>query len=154
MSKAVIAMGSNLGERQKNIDMAINALKNVPNTKVIDISTTYVTEPFKVTGDQPDFFNCCVLLETSLSPHTLLGVCLGIESQMGRMRINGEISARCIDLDLLLYENYQSNTDELTVPHPRMQERAFVLMPLNDLFPDKNALGWDFKEYYNKEVTL
>lgn len=132
--KAYIALGSNMGDAAANLDAAINALKLVPGVSVTGVSGYYVTEPWGY-ADQPDFTNACCEVETSLSPEALLGVCLGIEAGMGRVRTikNGP---RVIDLDLLLYGKEMRNTEELILPHPRMGEREFVLRPLNDLAQD------------------
>ncbi len=129
--KAVIGIGTNLGDREKNIENALNALNLLPGTKVIRTSKIYETEPWGYT-EQGDFLNCCVLIETELSPHALLGACLGIEASLKRVRTikNGP---RTADLDVLLYENVTENTEELKIPHPLMTKRAFVLVPLKDL---------------------
>lgn len=143
MAEAVIGMGANLGNRKGNLEQAIDALGRLPRTRVLASSRLYETAPFGVPDSQPDYLNCCIRLETGLSPHALLGACLGVEAAMGRVRL-GEKSARCIDIDVLLYEGVSLQTEELTLPHPRMAERAFVLIPLADLFPGQNALGYDF----------
>lgn len=133
-NKAYIALGSNMGDPAENLNDALKALDLVPGVRVTKVSNYYVTEPWGY-ADQPDFTNACCEVETSLSPEALLGVCLGIEAGMGRIRQikNGP---RVIDLDLLLYGNERRNTEELILPHPRMMERAFVLQPLNDLAVD------------------
>ena len=129
--KAYIALGSNLGDGDANLKEAIRALDLVPGVTVTKVSEFYFTEPWGY-ADQPDFTNACCEVETTLSPEALLGVCLGIEAGMGRVRQikNGP---RVIDLDLLLYGKETRNTEELILPHPRMGEREFVLLPLNDL---------------------
>ena len=129
--KAYIALGSNLGDGEANLKEAIRALDLVPGVTVTKVSEFYLTEPWGY-ADQPDFTNACCEVETTLSPEALLGVCLGIEAGMGRVRQikNGP---RVIDLDLLLYGKETRNTEELILPHPRMGEREFVLLPLNDL---------------------
>jgi 2-amino-4-hydroxy-6-hydroxymethyldihydropteridine diphosphokinase len=132
--KAYIALGTNIGDRRKNIEDALVALNLVPDVKVTKISNIHETEPVGYLN-QNMFLNACCEVETELSPHALLGVCLGIEAAMGRIRQikNGP---RIIDLDLLLYENEKINTPELTLPHPRMYERDFVMIPLNEIFED------------------
>ena len=129
--KAYIALGSNLGDPDANLNEAIRALDLVPGVKVTKVSGYYVTEPWGY-ADQPDFTNACCEVETTLSPEALLGVCLGVEAGMGRVRQikNGP---RVIDLDLLLYGEEERHTQELTLPHPRMWEREFVLFPLREL---------------------
>ena len=132
--KAYIALGSNMGDGAANLDEAVRALGLVPGVTVTKVSGYYVTEPWGY-ADQPDFTNACCEVETTLSPEALLGVCLGIEAGMGRVRRirNGP---RIIDLDLLLYGNETRNTAQLMLPHPRMGERTFVLRPLSDLATD------------------
>ena len=142
MNTAVIGLGSNMGDRKKNLDDAVRALSLLPRTKVTKASKVYLTKPLGY-EDQNDFYNAVVLVETELSPQTLLGGCLGIEAALGRIRLirNGP---RTIDIDLLLYENCRFDSYELTLPHPRMKERAFVMCPLLDLFPDGRAPGFYF----------
>ena len=133
MKGAVIGIGTNVGSREENLGEAVAALSLLPGTNVVSVSSVYETEPVGYT-DQADFLNICVLLETSLSPRALLGACLGIEAGLGRVRLfkNGP---RVIDLDLLVFEGFRSDDAELTLPHPRMFERDFVLVPLKDIMP-------------------
>ena len=142
MNKVVIGLGSNMGERFSHLQYAVDALRLVPKVKLLEISHVYETAPVGYT-EQPDFLNAVVLLETDLSPKTVLGLCLGIEAARGRHRTipNGP---RVLDMDVLLYENVKSDSFELTLPHPRMMERAFVLQPLSELFPSGRALGVPF----------
>lgn len=147
MSRAVLSLGSNLGDREENIKAALRALSKLPMTKVVETSKIYETEPVGYT-DQPLFLNAAALIETGLSPRALLGACLGIEAAMGRIR-EFKNGPRTIDIDLLVYEGETGDDSELTLPHPGMRERAFVLIPLSDLFPDGNALGFDFGEDMN-----
>lgn len=135
MSRAFVAFGTNLDNREKNIADAIEALGLVPMTSVKKVSKIYETEPWGY-AEQDNFLNGVLELETSLSPYALLGALLGIEAAMGRHRTikNGP---RIIDLDLLLYDDEKINSKELVLPHPRMLERAFVLKPLTDLLPEK-----------------
>ncbi len=131
MNIAYIALGTNMGDRVKNISLAVEALSLLPLTKVLELSGFYETEPWGYL-DQQNFINAAVKVETELSPAALLGSCLGIEAGLGRVREikNGP---RIIDLDLLLYGNDIINTKELILPHPRMYERSFVLVPLWDI---------------------
>ena len=142
MSRVVVALGANLGDRMDILRRALAALAALPRTRVLKTSDVYETDPVGYV-DQPAFLNAAVLLETDLSPRALLGACLGIEAAMGRVRtaLNGP---RTLDLDLLLYEGQTLQGEELTLPHPRMGERAFVLVPLADVFPEGCALGMDF----------
>lgn len=139
MSKAVIAVGTNLGNREENIRKAVRALELIPQTRLTAASAVYETEPVGITN-QPRFLNAALLLETELSPYVLLGVCLGIEAASGRIR-KFKDGPRILDLDLILYEGVRSESFELTLPHPRALERAFVMMPLADLFPGGRAPG-------------
>lgn len=129
--KAYLAFGSNMGDPAKNIADAYAALALVPGIKTERLSSLYITKPWGYT-EQPDFTNACCEISTHLSPEALLGVCLGIEAAMGRVRRikNGP---RVIDIDVLLYEGETRDTEELFLPHPRMLERTFVLEPLAEL---------------------
>lgn len=143
--KAVIGMGSNLGNREANLRTALECLDRLPHTRLLRQSKIYQTEPFGVPDEQPDYLNMVAEVETGMSPRALLGACLGIESALGRVR-PFEKSARTLDLDLLVYENEVSDCTELTLPHPRISERAFVLVPLSDLYPNGFVLGFDFSK--------
>lgn len=148
MSKAVFALGSNMLEREKNINIAINAINNIPETRVLRVSSIYDTQPFGVPDKQDNYLNCCVLVQTELSPEILLGAALGIESSMGRRRTYKN-AARIIDIDLLLYDSVKMNEEHITVPHQRIRERAFVMVPLNDLFKGCKGLDFDFSEDFH-----
>lgn len=155
MSKAVLGLGTNLGDKILNLSEAVSAISLLPRTKIISKSKIYKTEPVGY-RDQDDFLNCCILIDTDLSPNTLLGACLGIEAAMGRVRLikNGP---RVVDIDLLLFEDVSIVSDELKIPHPRMFERAFVICPLKDIFPSGSAFGITFDPsdciYGGVEVT-
>ena len=103
MSRAVLGLGTNLGDRGGNLRAALEALGRLPGTAVRQVSSVWQTAPFDVPDVQQDYWNICVLLETTLSPHALLGACLGVEAALGRVRRTYH-GARDIDLDLLLYE--------------------------------------------------
>lgn len=135
MKQAYIALGTNLGNKTENLNRAVNALSLLPGTKILAVSDIYRTAPVGY-ANQDDFYNAVVRISTELSPGALLGACLGIEAAMGRLRTRKN-GPRVLDLDLLLYEEFESNTPELTVPHPRMLERAFVLTPLCDICHDR-----------------
>ena len=145
MSEAVLSLGANLGDREKNLKNAVDALNRLPGTRVKQCSSLYETEPFGVGAGQPAYLNVCLQLETALSPHALLGACLGIEASAGRERI-GVKSARVLDIDVLLYDALRQDEPELTLPHPRMMERAFVLVPLLEIYPEGEALGVSFQK--------
>ena len=131
MSTAFVSVGTNIGNRAQNIKNAVDALNLVPGTKVLALSNIYETLPWGGV-EQPNFLNGVIKIETALSPHALLGTLLGIEAAMGRVRTikNGP---RVLDLDLLTFDSEVINSDELTVPHPFMLQREFVLKPLIEL---------------------
>lgn len=149
MMEAVIGLGSNIGNRHYNIASAIRSLNNLINTKVLERSNLYETIPVEVDDEQENYTNCCLKIETSLAPHVLLGACLGIESCMGRIRTSNK-AARIIDIDLLLYDGAYIKDHDLILPHPQMLKRAFVLVPLKELYPDGKALGLDFQKAYTR----
>ena len=130
MSIAYIALGSNLGDRKENLDRALDELKKA-GIKVAAVSKYLESEPYGVT-DQPKFINGVARVETNLSPEELLETMLNIENKMGRVRLRhwGE---RNIDLDLLLYDDVKMQTEKLTLPHPDMQNRDFVMKPLSEV---------------------
>lgn len=127
-----IALGSNMGNPLENLQSGIESFNLIPNTKVLAVSGIYETPPFGY-EHQDNFLNCVIKGETKLSATALLGACLGIEAGFGRVREikNGP---RILDADLLLYEDEKIDTDELILPHPRMLERAFVMVPLMDIY--------------------
>jgi 2-amino-4-hydroxy-6-hydroxymethyldihydropteridine diphosphokinase len=130
---AAIALGSNLasqyGDREANLREAVRRLRELGEVKAV--SSFYDTEPVGY-HDQPRFLNGAAVLETALDPLSLMRGLLGIERMMGRERVAAK-GPRVIDLDLLLYGNHIMNTAELTLPHPEMQERRFVLEPLSEV---------------------
>ena len=130
---AYVALGSNLGDKEGNLRHALVLLKE-HGVEVVKVSTFICTEPYGVT-DQPQFLNGVCEVRTSLEPLELLRTLLEIEQEMGRVRVRhwGE---RNIDLDLLLYEDVVMNTPELILPHPDMQNRDFVLLPLAEIAPE------------------
>lgn len=133
MSTAYISIGSNLGDRLKYIKEAIKKIKKSKEVKICRASAVYETQPVEK-RDQPWFLNMVLELETSLEPLNLLELLLEIEEQMGRKRTR-RYGPRNIDLDLLLYDDLVLNSDMLTLPHPRMHERRFVLVPLAEIAP-------------------
>ncbi len=130
---AYLGLGSNLGDRMANMQDALNHLGKSNGLRITGVSPVYETAP--VGGpEQPDYLNAVAEIETSLDVHGLLNICLTVEAKMGRKR-NEHRGARNIDIDILLFGEEQIETDRLSVPHPRMHERAFVLMPLADVAP-------------------
>ena len=131
--RAYIALGSNLAQPEAQIIQAFDALAQLPDTRLITRSSLYRSAPVGY-ADQPDFINAVARVETQLSPHDLLQSLLGIEQTFGRVR-EFRNAPRTLDLDLLLYDDIQFHETGLTLPHPRMHERAFVLMPLVEIDP-------------------
>ena len=130
---AHVALGSNLGDKEANLRRALELLIE-RGVEIVKTSTFISTEPYGVT-DQPQFLNGVCEVRTSLEPLALLHILLAIEQEMGRVRLRhwGE---RNIDLDLLLYEDVVMDTPELKLPHPDMQNRDFVLLPLAEIAPE------------------
>lgn len=133
MTLAYVALGSNLGNPRQQLLDAMDALANLPDTRLLQRSSLYRTPPWGVLR-QPPFINAAVELDTGLSPHALLDALLAIEQQAGRVRAERN-GPRTLDLDLLHVDGVQLDDTRLTLPHPRMAERAFVLLPLRDIAP-------------------
>lgn len=144
--KAVIGIGTNVGDRAENIRNAVEALNLLPDVKVLRCASIYETDPWGYT-EQQSFYNTVVEVETVKSPEMLLGACLGIEAGMGRIR-EFKNGPRVIDLDLLVFENYNNDSQHITVPHPLIGERDFVLVPLKELYGDMKVLGCSYINQY------
>ena len=147
LAEAIISLGSNLKEREKNINFALKSINLVPETKVIKISELYETKPCEVLNPQPNYLNCCAKILTNLSPQILLGALLGVESAMGRER-KFRFCERIIDIDLIFYENEKINEKNLILPHPRAMERTFVLVPLADICENLQFKNNHFQNAY------
>ncbi|MFS0836407.1 2-amino-4-hydroxy-6-hydroxymethyldihydropteridine diphosphokinase [Paenibacillus sp. 1P03SA] len=132
ITTAYIALGSNIGDREWYLTEALKKLDEHPHIQVLACSAIYETDPVGYV-DQDAFLNMAAAVHTSLSPEELLAAMQNIEQVLGRVR-DIRFGPRTIDLDLLLYGEREIRTPDLIVPHPRMQERAFVLVPLADLF--------------------
>lgn len=134
MARAVLALGSNLGDREGYLTFAVSALSTLPQTTVLKESNRRETQPVGVPEAFSGmlFLNAALLIETMLSPEQLLEAALAIEAEAGRVRTvrNGP---RPLDIDLILYEGVRCSSERLTLPHPRAHMRAFVLEPLQDL---------------------
>ncbi len=148
--KAVIGIGTNIGDRAENIRNAVEALDLLPDVKVLRCASIYETEPWGYTKQQ-SFYNTVVEVETNKSPEMLLGACLGIEAGMGRIR-KFKNGPRVIDLDLLIVEGYENKSSDITVPHSLIGERDFVLVPLKELYNDMNVLGFSYINQYENIV--
>jgi 2-amino-4-hydroxy-6-hydroxymethyldihydropteridine diphosphokinase len=134
LNQAFIALGSNLENPISQIKQAFEELKRLSGTRVIKQSSLYQSAPVG-RFDQPDFINAVALIETKLAPQDLLIELLSIERRHGRVRESLN-APRTLDLDILLYEDLKCHTEILTLPHPRMSQRAFVLQPLLEIAPD------------------
>ena len=133
MHTAFIALGSNLEDPEMRVRQAIAVLAELPQSQLVSASSLYRTAPIDA-ADQPDFINAVAQLSTSLAPQSLLAALLAIESRFGRER-SFRNAPRTLDLDLLLYDAQCIAEPTLVVPHPRMHQRAFVLVPLLELAP-------------------
>jgi 2-amino-4-hydroxy-6-hydroxymethyldihydropteridine diphosphokinase len=131
--RAYLGIGSNLGERIAYLQLAVDQLTATPGVTVLDVSPVYETAP--VGGpEQPDYLNAVVAIETTLTAHELLRVAQGIEEEADRVR-TVRWGPRTLDVDVLLVGDERVDDPDLVVPHPRMTERAFVVVPLADLDP-------------------
>ncbi len=143
--RAYVGLGSNLGDRAAYLLLGLSALSRLPKTHLLRLSPVYETDP--VGPPQPPYLNMVAELETELSPKGLLAEMLRIEKALGRER-RERWGPRTLDLDLLLYGDLVLEEEGLSVPHPRLHERAFVLVPLLDLLPEGRhpLLGQSFAE--------
>lgn len=137
--RAFIAFGANLGDAIRSHSDAVCAIEALPATQVVAQSALYQSAPIGVEG-HPDYINAVLEVRTKLSPQGLLAALLDIERRHGRNRTL-EVSPRAMDLDLLLYEDMRIVSESLTLPHPRMHLRAFVLLPLAELDPTLGIPG-------------
>ncbi|PSJ08605.1 putative 2-amino-4-hydroxy-6-hydroxymethyldihydropteridine pyrophosphokinase [Staphylococcus argenteus] len=134
MIQAYLGLGSNIGDRENQLNEAIKMLNEYDGIDVLKVSSIYETAPVGYT-EQPNFLNLCIGIETTLSVSELLERCLDVEARLHRVR-KERWGSRTIDVDILLYGNEITELPNLSVPHPRMNERAFVLIPLNDIATD------------------
>jgi len=133
MNTAYVALGANLGDPASTIRAAFGALANLPASRIVHTSSLYRTAPVGITA-QPDFINAVVALATTLAPESLLDELLALEERFGRQRAEKN-GPRTLDLDLLLYDDQFIDLPRLTLPHPRLHLRAFVLYPLAEIAP-------------------
>jgi 2-amino-4-hydroxy-6-hydroxymethyldihydropteridine diphosphokinase len=141
MIKVYIGLGSNIGDPQSQLKKAIIAMEMVPSTSVVKTSSFYRSKPVGP-QDQPDYINAVVELDTGLSASVLLDYLQAIENEQGRER-KVKWGARTLDLDILLFGDEIITDDRLQVPHAEMKNRGFVLLPLNEIFPDCMIPGVD-----------
>jgi 2-amino-4-hydroxy-6-hydroxymethyldihydropteridine diphosphokinase len=139
--RAVLSLGSNLGERVSALQGALDAIADTPDVWVTGVSAVYETEPVDSPGDAGLFLNAVVLADTTLSAQRLLDRALAIEDAFDRERTDVHNAPRTLDIDLIVVGDRISDTDELQLPHPRAAERAFVLKPWHDLEPDAEIPG-------------
>jgi 2-amino-4-hydroxy-6-hydroxymethyldihydropteridine diphosphokinase len=139
LHRAFVGLGSNLDQPKRQIERGLAGLDALPHTRVVHRSRRYRTEPVGY-ADQPDFINAVAEIETALEPQALLRELLGLEQAHRRVR-GPRNGPRTLDLDLLLYEDRELNEPGLVVPHPRMHERAFVLVPLHEIAPRTDVPG-------------
>ena len=134
MTKCAIALGSNLGNSLDILENSLTALANIPGIEIKNTSSWYQTKPVGNIDPQPDYLNGCAVLEVAQNPTELLTILQATEVEFGRVR-KKRWEARTLDLDLLLYDDLILDSPNLTIPHPRMHERAFVLVPLAEIAP-------------------
>jgi 2-amino-4-hydroxy-6-hydroxymethyldihydropteridine diphosphokinase len=134
VTRVYVGLGANLGDRERTLRAAVDALGAAEGIEVVAVSRLRDTEPVGV-GEQPRFLNGVVALETTLGARELLDRLLEIEQRFGRVRAPGEHAPRTLDLDLLLYGDDELDEPGLRVPHPRLHDRRFVLEPLAELAP-------------------
>jgi 2-amino-4-hydroxy-6-hydroxymethyldihydropteridine diphosphokinase len=132
-ARSAIALGSNMGDSLAILSAALEALAQIPGIIIEAKSSCYKTKA--IGPEQPDYFNGCATLQVAISPEKLLENLLAIEQKFGRLR-RDRWSPRTLDLDLLLYDDLILNQTNLQIPHPRMCQRAFVLVPLAEIAPD------------------
>ena len=136
-----MALGGNVGDVRATLDRAVAQLCDGTDVRLVARSSDYRTPPWGVM-DQPPFVNLCIAVATTLSPHALFARTQGIERALGRDRAHEQRwGPRPIDIDLLAYDDLMLATPELTLPHPRLFERAFVLVPLAEIVPDRLIAG-------------
>jgi 2-amino-4-hydroxy-6-hydroxymethyldihydropteridine diphosphokinase len=147
MAEAFVAFGGNIGDVRTTITRAIEMLCDGRDVRLLARSSDYRTPPWGVT-DQPPFVNAAILIATTLTPQVLLARAHEIERVLGRVR-NGEqrYGPRPIDIDLLTYDGCKLATEALTLPHPRLFERAFVLVPLAEIAPERVVEGLTLRDW-------
>jgi len=151
MTRAAVALGSNMEDPERQVMRGFDEIAALPDTELIGRSRLYRTAPVGHV-DQPDFVNACALVETKLEPRALLDQLLAVEQRHGRVRSipNGP---RTLDLDIVLYGDRVIDEPGLKVPHPRAHQRAFVLTPLVDVWPDAQIPGHGSARELLRKVT-
>lgn len=143
--QAVIALGSNLGDRLVNLQGAVSALEDTPEVTIVSVSSVYETDPVNAPEGSPAFLNAVVLIDTTLTVHTLLDRALALEDAFGRQRDLTEKNApRTLDVDLIVVGDRECDDDQLKLPHPQAHERAFVLAPWLEIDVEGEIPGHGF----------
>jgi 2-amino-4-hydroxy-6-hydroxymethyldihydropteridine diphosphokinase len=137
--RVFLGMGSNLGDRRRNLIAALRLLDGMEDVQVLEVSSVYETEPWGVL-EQPDFLNLVALLSTTRDPYGMLAACGEVEEKLGRVRAE-RWGPRIIDVDILLFDDLELQEEHLIIPHPRMLERDFVMVPLLELRPQVTLPG-------------
>jgi 2-amino-4-hydroxy-6-hydroxymethyldihydropteridine diphosphokinase len=145
VTRAVLGLGGNIGDPRREMAAALRLLGRNPRISVAAVSPLYLTPPWGKT-DQPPFLNAAALVETTFSPRALLNAILDVERDLGRERIE-RWGPRTIDIDILLYGDIDIDEPWLRVPHPRLKERAFALVPLIDVMPEAAFEGRSAREW-------
>ncbi len=135
---ACVALGANLGDAVATVQQALRDVGGLPKTQLLKASSLYRSAPYEAQG--PDFINAVVLIQTGLGPMALLHALQGLELESGRQRPYKN-APRTLDLDIVFYGDEVLATPELTLPHPRWQERAFVLQPLAEVWPERVSVA-------------
>lgn len=146
--KVFLSLGSNIGDRDKYLIAAVKKISDIGNVTLDKVSNIYETDPVGYT-DQARFLNMAAALDTILEPHVLLNELFKIENLLDRQR-HIRWGPRTIDIDMLLYDELRLSTTSLTIPHPRMLERAFVLVPLKDIYEGEELLGENINDLIDK----
>ena len=139
--RAVLALGSNLGDRMGALQGAVDTIADTPDVWVTSVSPVYETEPVDSPDDSPMFLNAVLLLDTTLAAHRLLDRALAVEDAYDRERSEVRNAPRTLDVDIILVGDRRADDDQLQLPHPRAHERAFVLRPWHDVEPDAEIPG-------------
>ncbi|CAL4320662.1 2-amino-4-hydroxy-6-hydroxymethyldihydropteridinepyrophosphokinase [Buchnera aphidicola (Neophyllaphis podocarpi)] len=133
MKSVYLSIGSNINNPIKQIINAIINIKNIPYSKIIDISTIYYSKPYKSIKKQKNYLNAVILIKTKLNPYKILHYINKIEKKQGRIRTKFKWDSRSIDIDIILFENFTINNKKLTIPHYDMKNRSFVITPILEI---------------------
>ena len=150
LHRAFIGLGGNLDSPKSRVQGAFDALGTLPGVRLLACSSLYASSPVGLT-EQPDFINAVALIETTLAPQALLNALLDLERAAGRVRL-ARFGPRTLDIDILLYDDCIIDEPGLSIPHPRMHERAFVLKPLLEIAPEASIPGRGAAREYLAQV--